>query len=55
MFVVSKLFKIENKFESGSGWLFSSIPLKQLQNSDESYGMIELKQNVASVMLIGHV
>ena len=31
----SKLFRIENKFESGSGWpSFSSpIPLKQLQNT----------------------
>ena len=39
----SKLFKIENKFESGSGWpsFFSPYSSEVVtEHSDESYGMI---------------
>ena len=39
----SKLFKIENKFESGSGWPSFSSPYSSeaiTEHSDESYGMI---------------
>jgi len=39
----SKLFKIENKFESGSGWPSFSSPYSSeviTEHSDESFGMI---------------
>ena len=55
----SKLFKIENKFESGSGWPSFSSPYSSeviTENSDESYGMIrtEVKCRKCNAHL-GHV
>ena len=55
----SKLFKIENKFESGSGWPSFSSPYSSQaisEHSDESYGMIrtEVKCNKCEAHL-GHV
>ena len=52
----SKLFKIENKFESGSGWPSFSSPYSSevvTEHSDKSYGMIrtEVKCNAH----LGHV
>ena len=42
----SKLFKIENKFESGSGWPSFSSPYSSevvTEHSDESHGMIRIE------------
>ena len=55
----SKLFKIENKFESGSGWPSFSSPYSYeaiTEHSDESYGMIrtEVKCRKCNAHL-GHV
>ena len=55
----SKLFKIENKFESGSGWPSFSSPYSSeaiTEHSDESYGMIrtEVKCRKCNAHL-GHV
>ena len=55
----SKLFKIENKFESGSGWPSFSSPYSSeaiTEHSDESYGMIrtEVKCRECNAHL-GHV
>ena len=55
----SLLFKIENKFESGSGWPSFSSPYSFQaisEHSDESYGMIrtEVKCNKCEAHL-GHV
>ena len=55
----SKLFKIENKFESGSGWPSFSSPYSSdviTEQSDESYGMIrtEVKCRKCNAHL-GHV
>ena len=55
----SKLFKIENKFESGSGWPSFSSPYSSeviTEHRDESYGMIrtEVKCRKCNAHL-GHV
>ncbi len=55
----SKLFKIENKFESGSGWPSFSSPYSSevvTEHSDKSYGMIrtEVKCRKCNAHL-GHV
>ena len=55
----SKLFKIENKFESGSGWPSFSSPYSSevvTEHIDESYGMIrtEVKCRKCNAHL-GHV
>ena len=55
----SKLFKIENKFESGSGWPSFSSPYSSeviTEHRDESYGMIrtEVKCKKCNAHL-GHV
>ena len=55
----SKLFKIENKFESGSGWPSFSSPYSSeviTEHRDESYGMIrtEVKCRNCNAHL-GHV
>ena len=55
----SKLFKIENKFESGSGWPSFSSPYSSkaiTEHSDESHGMIrtEVKCRECNAHL-GHV
>ena len=55
----SKLFKIENKFESGSGWPSFSSPYSSeviTEHRDESYGMIrtEVKCKKCDAHL-GHV
>ena len=55
----SKLFKIENKFESGSGWPSFSSPYSTeviTEHRDESYGMIrtEVKCRKCNAHL-GHV
>ena len=55
----SKLFKIENKYESGSGWPSFSSPYSSevvTEHSDKSYGMIrtEVKCRKCNAHL-GHV
>ncbi|MEE2621452.1 MAG: peptide-methionine (R)-S-oxide reductase MsrB [Pseudomonadota bacterium] len=55
----SKLFKIENKFESGSGWPSFSSPYSSevvTEHRDDSYGMIrtEVKCRKCNAHL-GHV
>ena len=55
----SKLFKIENKFESGSGWPSFTSPYSSevvTEHSDKSYGMIrtEVKCRKCNAHL-GHV
>ena len=55
----SKLFRIENKFESGSGWPSFSSPYSSevvTEHSDKSYGMIrtEVKCRKCNAHL-GHV
>ena len=55
----SKLFKIENKFDSGSGWPSFSSPYSSeaiTEHRDESYGMIrtEVKCKKCNAHL-GHV
>ena len=55
----SKLFKIENKFESGSGWPSFDSPYSSdviTEHRDESYGMVrtEVKCRKCSAHL-GHV
>ena len=55
----SKLFRIENKFESGSGWPSFSSPYSSeviTEHRDESYGMIrtEVKCRKCNAHL-GHV
>ena len=55
----TRLFKIENKFESGSGWPSFSSPYSSeviTEQSDESYGMIrtEVKCRKCNAHL-GHV
>jgi peptide-methionine (R)-S-oxide reductase len=55
----SKLFKIENKFESGSGWPSFSSPYSSevvTEHSDESYGMIRIEVKCGKCNAhLGHV
>ena len=54
----SKLFKIENKFESGSGWPSFSSPYSSevvTEHSDKSYGMIRTEVKCKCGSHLGHV
>ena len=55
----SKLFKIENKFESGSGWPSFSSPYSSevvTEHRDESHGMIRIEVKCGKCNAhLGHV
>ena len=55
----SKLFKIENKFESGSGWPSFSAPYSSeviTEHRDESYGMVRTEVKCSKCKAhLGHV